>query len=65
MAETLRLLGQTVRRLPQVMKQAGARLGDGPPPEVASLGERLDALGREVEALGFAARVTMDGHRHG
>ena len=57
--ETLRLLGQSVRRLPQVIKQADARLlaltgeaADG----AAELGERLDALGLAMEKAGFAAK---------
>jgi hypothetical protein len=56
--ETLRLLGQTVRRLPQVMKQAGARLEalGGEPSADAELGERLDALGQEIERAGFTAQ---------
>ncbi|MFF5296598.1 hypothetical protein [Paractinoplanes globisporus] len=65
--EMLRLLGQSVRRLPQVLKQAGGRLeslggGDaaaGIARELAGpgeLGERLDALGQEIERAGFAAK---------
>jgi len=57
--EVLRLLGQTVRRLPQVVKQADARLAAfaGPPIEgAADLGERLDALGLAMEKAGFAAK---------
>jgi hypothetical protein len=56
--EMLRLLGQSVRRLPQVVKQADARLAavtgeaaDG----VAGVGERLDEVGLELEKAGFRA----------
>ena len=56
--ETLRLLGQSVRRLPQVVKQADARLaavtGEAAG-GLAGLGERLDALGLEMENAGFRA----------
>src|SRR5689334_25432055 len=48
--EVLRLLGQTVRRLPQVVKQADARLvacAGSPVEGAAGLAERLDALGLE------------------
>lgn len=59
-AEVLHLLGQTVRRLPQVLKQAAA----GAPeireqlvaPEGGSLADRLDALGREIEEAAFAGK---------
>jgi hypothetical protein len=51
-AELLQVLGQTVRRLPQVLKQSSARLGD----DAAELGERLDSLGQEIEQAAFAAR---------
>ena len=57
--EVLRLLGQTVRRLPQVVKQADARLAalTGTAAEGGTeLGERLDALGLELEKAGFAAK---------
>jgi hypothetical protein len=62
--EVLQMLGQTVRRLPQVLKQAAVRaeaLSESPAAAkevlaVADLAERLDALGREIETAGFAAR---------
>jgi hypothetical protein len=56
--EVLQLLGQTVRRLPQVLRQASARTRalTGSELAEAELGERLDALGQEIEGLGFAAR---------
>jgi hypothetical protein len=57
--EMLRLLGQSVRRLPQVVKQADARLAaiTGSPAEgTAELGEQLDALGLAMEKAGFAAK---------
>jgi hypothetical protein len=57
--EMLRLLGQSVRRLPQVMKQADARLAaltGEPAGGAAELGERLDAVGLEIEKAGFAAK---------
>jgi len=57
--EMLRLLGQSVRRLPQVVKQADARLVGmtGEAAEgAAELGERLDALGLAMERAGFAAK---------
>lgn len=57
--EMLRLLGQSVRRLPQVVKQADARLvtiSGEPVGDAAGLGERLDALGLAMEKAGFAAK---------
>ena len=57
--EMLRLLGQSMRRLPQVVKQAEARLVGFTGQAVegaAALGERLDALGLEMEKAGFAAK---------
>jgi hypothetical protein len=57
--EVLRLLGQSVRRLPQVVKQAEARLAGFTGEAVegaAELGERLDALGSAIQKAGFAAK---------
>jgi len=66
--EMLRLLGQSVRRLPQVVKQADARLAaftgeaaagaafTGEAAEgTAGVGERLDDVGLELERAGFRA----------
>lgn len=67
-ADLLHLLGQSVRRLPQALQQVARRadaLGAGEigrelvDPEGADgsrLGERLDAIGLEIERIGFLAR---------
>jgi hypothetical protein len=51
-AEMLHLIGQTVRRLPQLVKQAGLE---------GELADRLDGLGREIEQAAFAVKQTGDG----
>jgi len=64
-ADLLHLLGQSVRRLPQTLRQVARRV-DAPEisrdlfdPEAeagARLGERLDAIGLEIERIGGQAR---------
>jgi len=72
-ADLLHLLGQSVRRLPQALQQAARRadaLGAGeigrelfdPEGEAGSrLGERLDAIGLEIERIGGQARRLHNG----